>query len=106
MRSDRRRIAYLPIGVAALIAVHASTAAQNAPAPPAQAPPKRAEAPKPAPPKPKPAPKPQPPPRRPPQSEDDAIVRDLELYMLFEMLNDYELFYDDDETRQTTPKTR
>ena len=25
-------------------------------------------------------------------------MRDLELYMLFEMLNDYELFYDDDET--------
>jgi hypothetical protein len=49
---------------------------------------------------------PVPPPPPASRPEDDAIVRDLELYMLFEMLNDYELFYDDDETRTETPDKR
>lgn len=27
-------------------------------------------------------------------------MRDLELFILYEMLNDYEMFYDDDKRRQ------
>jgi hypothetical protein len=37
----------------------------------------------------------------PPRStEDERILRDLELFILYEMLNDYEMFYDDDKPRQ------
>ena len=89
------RSAFLLIALLGASEVHAQ-------APPAPRPPKPAQK-KPAPPRAKAKP-PAPPAKTHP--EDEAIVRDLELYMLFEMLNDYELFYDDDETRQTTPKTR
>ncbi|MDD9932872.1 MAG: hypothetical protein OXT09_04675, partial [Myxococcales bacterium] len=37
--------------------------------------------------------------RKPPKTrrsaEDEAIMRDLELFMLMEMLKDYDLFYED-----------
>ena len=105
MPSERRRqSAFLLIALLGASQVHA----QAAPAPP---PPKNAQkkpAPLPAKAKPPAPPKPQPAPKPPAKAhpEDEAIVRDLELYMLFEMLNDYELFYDDDQTRTKTQNER
>ena len=77
----------------------APPAPRPAPAPPAPAPTPKPLAP--APPAPTATattkPKPKPPAPAPPTSaaEDERILRDLELYMLYEMLNDYEIFYDD-----------
>jgi hypothetical protein len=80
-----------------------------------------APAPPPAPPRAQPAPPPRPPPApnraapTPPlpspapragsaqQAEDEAIMRDLEFYMLLEMLKHYPMFYDDPEA---APKPR
>ena len=63
----------------------------------------RTKAPPPSPaPSPAPAPPPAPPRSTPHPPDDEAVLRDLELYMLYEMLNDYEMFYDDD----TTAKAR
>jgi outer membrane biosynthesis protein TonB len=115
MRRELRK-AWIAVIALALCAVAAGPvraqqpgeAQRTRPAPPAPAKakapppaPKPVPAPRPAPapaPKPGPAPppKPNPPPPSPSQTaEDERIVRDLEFYMLYEMLNDYEIFYDD-----------
>lgn len=84
-------------------------AAKPTTTPPPRAKPKQGSKPKHAPqPKrtPSPAPTPAPPPAQPepippaprraaPSPEDEAVMRDLELLMLMEMLKDYELFYED-----------
>lgn len=95
-----------------LLASAGGAVAQSAGAPAPVAVPKRADkkpvpapAPPPAPPPtaaPKPAP-PQPPPKPPadkpkPQAhpEDDAIIEQLELFMLMEMMKDYEILHETD----------
>jgi hypothetical protein len=109
MRSERRprgwaRTRGASLLIALLAAGHAHAQAVPPPAPPKSA----AKKPPPAPAKPKPPPPKAKPPAPPVKAlpEDEAIVRDLELYMLFEMLNDYELFYDDDQTRPKTQNAR
>jgi hypothetical protein len=81
--------------VAILLAGSPAYAQQPPPAPPAPAsrpaPAKAAPkkiAPKPAPPKPAPAPQPAPPTKK---AEDEAIIDQLELFMLMEMMKDYEI---------------
>jgi hypothetical protein len=114
MRIERaQRIAVVLALLATSGVVHAQSAGAPAPPPaakptekkppapaptPAPAPPPAAKppaAPKPAPPPPKAKP-PAPPPKPPAHPEDEAIIEQLELFMLMEMMKDYDILRETD----------
>jgi len=112
MRIERARQLAVVLALLALgSSVHAQSAGAPAPPPaakpaekkpPAPAPPppshpaaKPAATPKPGPPPPQAKP-PAPPPKPPAHPEDEAIIDQLELFMLMEMMKDYDILHETD----------
>ena len=101
MRTDRLGALVLVASLIATPAARAQTPPKSGAPPsakgPKKAPPPRSPNPAPAPPAPAPPPKAAPPKPPPPKNpEDEAIIEQLELFMLMEMMKDYEILRETD----------